>query len=197
MISQIESWPDDSARNKCREIIAKLLELHQAGLAQIFSILRNANASYQQVLDECLRDDAVRSLMLLHNLHPESIEHRVRQALDQVRPYLNSHGGDVELLEISPTAVHLRMNGNCHGCPSSAATLHDMIERAICELAPDAGSIEVDGLQSTPAPTGLVHLTLTQELNAVDSASQSPNPTQPATNGHASCPQPPQASPER
>ncbi len=46
-------------------------------------------------------------------------------ALDSVRPYLGSHGGDVELLGVDEDAgaVHLRLLGSCDGCPSSAVTL--------------------------------------------------------------------------
>ena len=42
-------------------------------------------------------DELVEHLLLLHGLHPVSVEERVREALDGVRPYLGSHGGDVEL----------------------------------------------------------------------------------------------------
>ena len=46
----------------------------------------------------------VGGLLMLHGLHPLDLETRVRQALDQVRPYLRSHGGNVELLGVSDGA---------------------------------------------------------------------------------------------
>ena len=45
-------------------------------------------------------DELVAHLLLLHGLHPVPLEERVRGALDEVRPYLDSHGGDVELLGV-------------------------------------------------------------------------------------------------
>ncbi len=68
----------------------------------------------------------------------------MRMALDQVRPYLGSHGGNVELVSVAADgAVHLRMQGSCHGCPSSAITLKNSIEQAIYDKAPDVTSIHV------------------------------------------------------
>ena len=59
-------------------------------------------------------------LLLVHGLHPYDVQTRVARALDSVRPYLGSHGGDVELLGVDAEGVvTLRMLGNCDGCPSS------------------------------------------------------------------------------
>ncbi len=80
------------------------------------------------------------------------LETRVRQALDKVRPLLRSHGGNVELLDLSGGVVRLRMLGSCDGCPSSAMTLKHAIEAAIYEKAPDVTAIEVD----QPATNGHV-----------------------------------------
>ena len=46
-------------------------------------------------------DDLVSSLLVIHGLHPQDLETRVAAALDSVRPYLGSHGGNVELMDIS------------------------------------------------------------------------------------------------
>ena len=53
-------------------------------------------------------DDLVASLLLVHGLHPHDVERRVSDALDRVRPYLGSHGGDVDLLEVTdgPDGMH-------------------------------------------------------------------------------------------
>jgi Fe-S cluster biogenesis protein NfuA len=90
-------------------------------------------------------------LLLLYGLHPLDFDSRVRQALDQVRPYLRSHGGDVELLDTTGGVVRLRMQGSCHGCPSSAMTLQSAIEEAIYAKAPDLTALEVEGVTKQPA----------------------------------------------
>ena len=63
-----------------------------------------------------------------------------------MRPYLQSHSGDVELLGIDEGVARLRLQGSCDGCPSSASTLELAIEQALEEAAPDLAGIEVEGV---------------------------------------------------
>jgi Fe-S cluster biogenesis protein NfuA len=97
------------------------------------------------IIDEFGRDVLVSNLLLLHGLHPSDLETRVRDALDQVRPVLLAHGGNVELLAVEGNAVRLRLTGSCHGCPSSSLTLKTAIEKSIYSAAPDVTSIECEG----------------------------------------------------
>jgi Fe-S cluster biogenesis protein NfuA len=96
-------------------------------------------------------DELVAHLLLLHDLHPDDVETRVARALDEVRPYLGSHGGDVELLGVSDGVARVRLVGTCDGCPSSAATLQHAIEEAIARAAPELFGVEADGV-AEPAP---------------------------------------------
>ena len=61
----------------------------------------------------------------------------------RVRPYMRSHGGGVELLDVVGDTVRIRLQGHCQGCPSSMVTLKLAVEKAIYEAAPDVGGIEV------------------------------------------------------
>ena len=88
------------------------------------------------IFDKFGGDELVSNLLLLYGLHPLPLETRVFQALEKVKPQLASHGGDVELLEISEGVVRLRLHGSCNGCPSSAETLKLAIEAAIYAAAP-------------------------------------------------------------
>ncbi len=111
-----------------------------------------------------LDDELVASLLLLHGLHPHDLMDRVQQALVDVRPYLGSHGGDVEILELDEVTGTLRLGllGSCDGCPSSTATLKYSVERAIQEAAPEIVHIEVEGLAAPappPVPTTTIQLT--------------------------------------
>jgi Fe-S cluster biogenesis protein NfuA len=90
-------------------------------------------------------DDLVAHLLILHGLHPVPLEQRVHGALEQVRPYLGSHGGDVELLGVEDGVAHVRLEGTCNGCPSSTVTLRNAIEKAIMGAAPELERIEADG----------------------------------------------------
>jgi Fe-S cluster biogenesis protein NfuA/nitrite reductase/ring-hydroxylating ferredoxin subunit len=91
-------------------------------------------------------DDRVGNVLMLHGLHPVDTLTRVQRALDSVRPYLASHGGDVELLGVDGGVVRLRLEGSCKGCPSSAATLRTAIEEAITGFAPDVVEISAEGV---------------------------------------------------
>jgi Fe-S cluster biogenesis protein NfuA len=63
---------------------------------------------------------------------------RVKQALEKVRPYLQSDGGDIELVEITPeNIVKVRLTGACHGCPYSMMTLKSGVEQALMKEIPE------------------------------------------------------------
>ena len=95
-------------------------------------------------------DGVVASLLLIHDLYPIDLETRVREALATVRPYMESHGGDVELLGLEDGVARLRLVGHCEGCPASAATLELAIKEAIDEAAPDLAGLEVEGVAAPP-----------------------------------------------
>ncbi len=153
LLQQAERGGDPAALARTREIVQTILELHAAGLQRILEHVSQAGAAGAAILDACTSDDLTAGLLLLHGLHPLDLETRVRQALEVVRPYLRSHGGSVELLGIDDGAVRLRLQGNCHGCPSSAVTMKQTIEEAIIGRAPEVMAIDVEGLiDDTPAP---------------------------------------------
>jgi Fe-S cluster biogenesis protein NfuA len=157
LVAQIERSSDPAAQSAAREMVQALLDLHTAGFARMLELIGQSGDG-RAIFEACLEDDLVGHLLLLHGLHPEDLDTRVRRALDQVRPYLQSHGGDVELLEIVDGTVELRLQGSCHGCPSSLATLQSTIERAIYEAAPDVAGIQVAGLAEPAAPPTFVSL---------------------------------------
>ncbi len=95
-------------------------------------------------------DGAVASVLLAHDLYPVSLQDRVREALDSVRPYLESHGGDIELLGIEDHVARLRLSGSCDGCSASYATLEAAVETALREAAPDLEGMDVEGAAAAP-----------------------------------------------
>jgi len=66
----------------------------------------------------------------------------VEQVLDEMRPYLMSDGGNVELVEIDGPVVKLRLQGACGSCPSSTMTLKMGIERRLREMIPEIAEVE-------------------------------------------------------
>ncbi|WP_287130374.1 NifU family protein [Candidatus Cyanaurora vandensis] len=66
----------------------------------------------------------------------------VELVLDELRPYLMSDGGNVELVEIEGPIVKLRLQGACGSCPSSSYTLKLGIERKLQEMIPEVAEVE-------------------------------------------------------
>jgi len=133
------------ARERAEELVRLVVDLYGAGLERLLEIVHEAGRLDDAVLDRLAADDLVASLLAVHGLHPYDVETRVANALDGVRPYLGSHGGDVEFLGLTGDGVvRLRMLGSCDGCPSSSVTLTLAVETAIQAAAPEVSGIEVE-----------------------------------------------------
>ena len=133
------------AREQAEELVRVVTDLYGAGIERILDIAYDSGRLDEELLGLLVGDDLVASLLLVHGLHPQDVHTRVQHALDAVRPYLGSHGGDVELLEVTDEgAVHLRLLGSCDGCPSSSVTLELAVRDAIESAAPEVVAIEVD-----------------------------------------------------
>jgi Fe-S cluster biogenesis protein NfuA len=153
LVQEVQSAADPAFRDRAIKLVELLLEIHGAGLDRMMELISEAGPVGNAMIDGFARDPLVASLLLLHGLHPRELDERVRQALDKVRPYLQSHKGNVELLGIDDGVIRLRLEGSCNGCPSSSLTLKLAIEEAISEFAPDAAGLVVEGVvEPKPAP---------------------------------------------
>jgi Fe-S cluster biogenesis protein NfuA/nitrite reductase/ring-hydroxylating ferredoxin subunit len=160
LLGEIESLTDPNARSKAAEMAQVLLELYGEGLARMMEVIAQGEKS-ERAFEAFAEDELVSHLLLLHGLHPLDMETRVVRALAEVRPYLQSHGGNVELLGIEEGVARVRMEGSCDGCPSSAVTLKLAIEEAVLKAAPDLEGIEAEGVtEPKPAPTFVAGPTL-------------------------------------
>ncbi len=136
-----------AAYERAQQLVREVVELYGAGLERIMGSLGDP-----ALAERLATDDLVASLLLVHGLHPHDAHRRVSDALDRVRPYLGSHGGDVELLEVDGDTVRLAFTGSCKSCPSSSVTLELAVEDAVRAAAPEVSSIEV----VTAEPTGMI-----------------------------------------
>jgi len=66
----------------------------------------------------------------------------VETVLDELRPYLMSDGGNVEVVELDGPIVKVRLQGACGSCPSSMMTLKMGIERRLREFIPEISEVE-------------------------------------------------------
>lgn len=155
LIAELDALPDPAARATAMEAIQAILDLHAITLDRMLElIVEQAGEQGSALLASFAGDDRVGNVLMLHGLHPVDITTRVAGALDSVRPYLASHGGNVELLGVDDGVVRLRLEGSCKGCPSSAATLKTAIEEAIMAAAPDVLEITAEGVTPPPPRPG-------------------------------------------
>ena len=157
LLEELDGLPDALARDKATEVLEALLDLYGEGLGRIVDVVAEHDSD-GAMAESLAGDELVAHLLLLHALHPVPVEQRVRGALDGVRPYLESHGGNVELIGIDDGVVRLALEGSCSGCPSSAMTLKLAIEKAIHEAAPDIDEVVADGAVEQPAPSPLLQI---------------------------------------
>jgi Fe-S cluster biogenesis protein NfuA/nitrite reductase/ring-hydroxylating ferredoxin subunit len=164
LLGQIRSAGDPGTAETAEEIVRLVVELYGAGLE------RTVELAGPDALERFVGDELVASLLVLHGLHPKDTRTRVVEALDQVRPYLGSHAGGVELLGVDPEAgvVRLRLEGSCDGCPSSTQTVKLAIERAIEQAAPEIIAVEVENLTVEKEPQLLQIQPLRREWEVVE-----------------------------
>lgn len=153
LLGELRSSAAPAVTEKVEEVVGLLVELYGAGLERILEIVNENPAVSGPLLDAFVEDKFVESLLVLHGLHPVDVDTRIEAALQQVRPYLGSHAGGVEYLGLDEDGVaHLKLEGSCHGCPSSTVTVKLTIEQAIAEVAPEVIRVQVEGVAE--APTG-------------------------------------------
>ena len=71
-----------------------------------------------------------------------SLQTRIKNTLEKVRPYLQADGGDIEFVEITDDyKVKVRLTGACHGCPFSMQTLKSGVEQALIKEVPEVTGV--------------------------------------------------------
>ena len=149
LTAQLETFPDVRARQTSEELVAAILEMYGEGLARVMELVDDESRA------ALCEDELVAGLLLIHDLFPVPLEERVEQALDGIRPYMESHGGQVTLLGIEDGIVHLRLEGSCKSCRASSSTLELAVRQALEQAAPDLEGMEVEGVleESQGLPT--------------------------------------------
>jgi Fe-S cluster biogenesis protein NfuA/nitrite reductase/ring-hydroxylating ferredoxin subunit len=145
LLDEVEAMVGPNAWLRIQELVARVIDYHGRALERLLAIVLEARDGHDGLAEKLCADDLVSSVLLLHGLHPEPTLARIERGLDEVRPYLASHGGGVELLDVDPGGTaRLRLLGGCRGCPSSRSTIDQAIRRAIEDAAPEVLRIEVE-----------------------------------------------------
>ena len=149
LLAELRSEAGPQVAATAEELVSCLVELYGAGLARITEIL-GGDEEGPRLLAELVADPLVESLLVVHDLHPLDTSARVRRAVEEVLPQLGSHAGDVEYLGLDDTGV-LRLRLEQRGC--SAATVRDVIEKAVAAAAPEAAGVAVELVEPPAEPT--------------------------------------------
>lgn len=152
LIQKFENSTDPNTRADAQKLVQAIMEFHGAAIDRMMEIIADSEEGEPQVFDSFARDELVTSLLLLYGLHPVDLDTRVAQALDKVRPILRAQSGNVHLMRIDGTEVHLRFEGK------PAVNLKMAIEEEIYKAAADVTAIHIDGFESLHT-NGLIQLT--------------------------------------
>ena len=151
---ELEEIADPRARERAEQLVGAVVELYGEGMRRIVEKLDDAGDAVSGVRESLADDSVVASLLLVHDLYPVPLAERVVEGLDKIRPYLDSHGGGVELLEVTDGVARIRLEGSCKTCPASSATLELAVKQALDEAAPDLEGLIVEGIvDSAPEPS--------------------------------------------
>jgi Fe-S cluster biogenesis protein NfuA/nitrite reductase/ring-hydroxylating ferredoxin subunit len=180
--TRLDSAGDRATRELADELVAAVVQMYGVGLERIISGLFAAGEDGEQIAVGLTEDQLVATLLLIHDLHPIPLEQRVEGALESVRPYMESHGGNVELLSLEDGVARIHLRGSCSDCSASAVTLELAIKQALEEAAPDLEGLEVEGVApQTMGGPGLPMVTGSapsgMELPVVMSSSPPPPPS--------------------
>jgi Fe-S cluster biogenesis protein NfuA/nitrite reductase/ring-hydroxylating ferredoxin subunit len=140
-IAEVRSL-DNAAQVKAIAMKSAIEEFHKLGLSKIVRRLK-ADPRGKELLFELIEDPAVLALFSMHNLVRADLRTRVVRVIEMVRPYMQSHEGDVELVDVTADTVFVRLKGSCNGCSMSSVTLRQGVEEALHQNVPEIKKIEV------------------------------------------------------
>jgi len=136
LVTRVGEMRDPEARDLTIELLRAVMEFHAAGIGRMLEL---AAASRSAIAE----DDLCSALLLLHGLHPDDMETRVRRALARIELRLGSRGVTLVLLRIEDGAVHLRYQGTS---ARSAAGVRETVEQHLYSAAPEIEGIFIEGL---------------------------------------------------
>lgn len=153
LLGQLEGL-DDSVRAPVFELLDGIDAVHRLALGRLATLLGDGELDRLRVADP--------AIAWLLDAYSAGVDERqsADRALDSIRPYIEGHGGQIELLDVTSGVVHLRLSGACSGCTASAETLREGVVTALVEGFPGFSRMEVeqDRTAAVHAPPGAVLL---------------------------------------
>lgn len=146
LAEELTNHPDRTVAERSSELLDWVDAFHRDGLGRLVDMIR---AWRGELFLEAVASDPVAGILLEayglgegKDVDAEAVD-AVSAALEEIRPYAESHGGTIELDSIVDGVVRVRMLGACDGCPSSAVTLTSAVEQAVRERWPHLRRLEL------------------------------------------------------
>lgn len=140
-LDDVRGMPIDQ-RTRAMALKDAVEAFHKAGLVTIVKALKG-DPRGKELLLELVDDPGIFALFSLHGIIRSDVRTRVARVIENLRPYTQSHGGDVTLVDISDDTVYVQLSGACNGCSMSSVTLRRGVEDALKEQVPEITKIEV------------------------------------------------------
>jgi Fe-S cluster biogenesis protein NfuA len=141
-LEQIVATWDEEKRLTVIALLMSIDALHKEAMARVVDAMK-ATAAGEEAFALVSQDEVVFAVLRHFQIVPPSLAERVEIALDTVRPALATHGGGVRLVAVEPPATAvISLTGACNGCPASAMTLSEGVEKAIREHCPEITEIK-------------------------------------------------------
>lgn len=141
---------EPAAQTAAAELKQAIEAFHKLALTTIVRRLKQ-DPRGKELLLELVEDPAVYALLVMHGIVRADPLTRARRVLDGARLYMQSHGGDAELVDVRDGVAYVRLHGSCNGCSLSAVTLRKHVEEALLREVPEITRLEVVNDLTTPA----------------------------------------------
>ncbi len=157
---------DEADRERAKRLKEALEDLHRHVLVKIVRRLKE-DPRGKEILFELVEDQAVYAAFLMHGIVKPDLTTRVAKVIELVRPYMKSHGGDVELVRVEGDTAFVRLHGSCNGCSLSSVTLRNGVEEALREHVPEIANVEVVPNEPGPAFLPLAEVDMLEDTGWV------------------------------
>lgn len=158
-VERMEQIADERTRTEVFALLDGIDAVHRHALGRLMERLTELGGA--GLAAQIAQDPMVQTLLEMYDLAAVDEREQVETALGNVYPYIESHGGRLELLAVEEGSVRVRLSGACGDCPGSSGTLTRVVEAALREGYPGFRALVAEQpLRPTPAPEAVAPRTL-------------------------------------
>ncbi|ADO44850.1 Rieske (2Fe-2S) iron-sulfur domain protein [Hydrogenobacter thermophilus TK-6] len=141
LLAKVKNFEDEK-RETVGELIKSIEEFTRMALVKLVKLMKEDSAG-KDILLKAVREPEIYSLFLKHGIIREDDRTKAIKALELIRPYIRSHGGDVEFVDLKEKTLYVRLRGTCTGCSQVSFTLQQTILEAVQAYIPHIEKVEL------------------------------------------------------